>query len=351
MKKIILFFVLFMIPKLCFATSTVVMDVDSGRVLYENKKDNVQLIASITKIMTCIIVLENDNLNDIVKVGDEVLKMYGTNIYIEVGEEISVKDLLYGMMLRSGNDAALSLSYHTFASEEEFVNKMNEKAKEIGMINTIFSNPHGLDEDTKNYSTAYDMALLSRYAYQNSEYLKIISTKKYQAKSSLKTYTWYNRMSLLNNYKNCIGGKNGYTPKAGKTLVSLARYNDLTLTIVTLDDGNLYEHHKNLYEEFFKKYNNYTIIDKDTFTINFSLIEGKYYINNSFIYPLLDNELDDIKTVVLIYNKSKKNNYGSIVISFRNKEIGRIPIYRRKEKSIPKKGLLSKITNLIGGKN
>ena len=334
MKKSILFFILFFLPNFVFATSTVVMDVDSGRILYEKNKDEVRLIASITKIMTCIVVLENTDLDDVVTVGEEVLKMYGTNVYLEVGEKLSVKDLLYGMMLRSGNDAAISLATYVSGSEEEFVKKMNEKAKEIGMKDTNFSNSHGLDEDSQNTSTSYDMALLSRYAYQNKMYREIVKTKKYQAKSSLKSYTWYNRMSLLNQYKNCIGGKNGYTPKAGKPLVSLAKLDSLTLTIVSLDDANLYEHHKNLYQEMFEKYKSYFIIDQKSFSISTPFLSKDGYVKKNFNYPLLKEEVDDIRTILEIYPIPKKKEIGRILIKLKNQEIGKIPVY---EKSIKKR--------------
>ena len=336
MKKILLFLSFFLLLKIDVlayksAKSTIVMDVDSGRVLYQKDSNSERLIASITKIMTCIVVLENSNLDDIVKVGEEVLKMYGTNIYIEVGEEMSVKDLLYGMMLRSGNDAALVLAIHTSGSEEAFVNLMNKKAKEIGMNNTTFNNPHGLDEETKNISTAYDMALLSRYAYKNKKYREIISTKKYTTKSNLKSYTWYNRMSLLNKYSKCIGGKNGYTPRAGKTLVSLAKQDNFTITIVTLDDDNIYSNHERLYEEMFKKYKNYIIIDKNNYNINNPFIKKNLYIKKSFTYPLEEKELDYINSYLRIYNINKDNEVGSISVRLNNKEIGSILVYQKKK--------------------
>ena len=208
-KFFIIIFAIFIIPLNVFADSalsTVVMEVNSGRILYSRDADSKRLIASITKIMTCIVTLENSSLEKVVTVGDEVLEMYGTNIYIEVSEKISIKDLLYGLMLRSGNDAAVVLAKNVFGSEEKFVMEMNKKAKELGMKNTKFSNPHGLDEDTKNYSTARDMAILSKYAYQNKIYREIVGTKKYSCKTNFKSYLWYNRMSLINNYKSCIGG-------------------------------------------------------------------------------------------------------------------------------------------------
>ena len=323
-------------------SSTIIMDIDSGRILYKNNINDKKLIASTTKIMTCIIVLENSDIEKEITVGEEVLSMYGTNIYIEKGEILKIKDLLYGLMLRSGNDAAITLAYNTLGYDE-FINKMNDKAKEIGMNNTIFSNPHGLDDDTKNYSTAYDMALLSRYAYKNKIYRQIVSTKKYSTKSSLKSYVWYNRMSLLTKYKNCIGGKNGYTPKAGKSLVSYAKKDDLLLTIVSLDDNSIYDNHINLYNEYFSKYNNYMIVDKGYFSIN----NNYYYTSKSFKYPLSKEETSNVSTLVKINSNSYGKRVGNIEIYFNNDVIGSVDIYRKSSIKKEKNSLLKKFISLF----
>ena len=308
MKKFLFIFLfLLLIPYSVLADtgrSTIVMDIPSGRILYQKNPHEKRLIASITKIMTCIVVLENANIDDSIVVGEEVLSMYGTNIYVEVGEELTIKDLLYGLMLRSGNDAAITLAVNTLG-EEAFVQKMNEKAKEIGMKDTTFENPHGLDDTTKNYSTAYDMALLSRYAYQNPAYREIISTKKYLTKSSVKSYAWYNRMSLINQYKNCIGGKNGYTPKAGKTLVSYAKKDNTIFTIVSLDDDSIYGNHKELYEKYFSLYENYTIVDSEDFHIESTFTEGDLYLKESFQYLLSQEEKEQVTTLVELYPMMK----------------------------------------------
>ena len=344
-KTLILLFLIVFVPLNVYAdteNSLVVMDVESGRILYQKKMNKKNLIASTTKIMTCIVVLENSNIESLITVGDEVSSMYGTNIYIEKGEILRVKDLLYGLMLRSGNDAAVTLAYNTLGYET-FINKMNEKAKELGMNNTIFSNPHGLDDETKNYSTAYDMALLSKYAYNNATYRQIISTKKYSTKSSIKSYVWYNRMALLNNYKNCIGGKNGYTPKAGKSLVSYAKNGDLILTIISLDDDSIYENHKSIYKEYFDKYKNYIIVEKGNFTFEGST----YYVNESFKYPLTYDETNDITTLVKINQKSHDKNVGKIEIYFNKNIIGSVNIYKYENKKPESKSFLWKILNLF----
>ena len=345
LKKIFLLILIIIFPINVFASSTIVMDNDSGRILYENNSNERRLIASTTKIMTCILVLENSDLSKKITVGDEILKVYGTNIYVEVGEILTIKDLLYGLMLRSGNDAAIVLANNIFSNEKEFVQKMNDKAMEIGMKNTYFENPHGLDDDTKNYSTAYDMALLAKYAYKNKIYRKIISTKKYNTKSNLKSYEWYNRMSLINDYKYCVGGKNGYTPKAGKTLVSYASKNNMNLIAVTLDDSDCYTNHKKLYENFYKIYNNYKIIDKEDFVIDSSLIKNNVYIKKSFSYPLKKNEVDKISTSIHI-NDNKNGKVGEITIKLDSKKIGCIDVFS-KEKEKEKMSFLQRLLKLF----
>lgn len=322
--------------------STIIMDVNSGRILYQKNINEQQLIASTTKIMTCIVVLENSDINKEIVVGDEVLSMYGTNIYIEPGEKLKILDLLYGLMLRSGNDAAITLAVNTLG-EDKFIDKMNEKAHELGMNNTVFNNPHGLDEKTQNYSTAYDMALLSKYAYKNSIYRKIIYTKKYVTKSSVKSYVWYNRMGLLNEYKNCIGGKNGYTPKAGKSLVSYAKKDNLILTIISLNDSSIYQNHKDLYNKYFSLYNNYKIVEKGNLYIN----GEEYYINKDFKYPLTIKEKNNISTLVKINSKSFDKEIGTIEIRLDNSIIGNIKLYKKNKIKKENKSLFKKIINLF----
>ncbi len=333
MFKKLIFFLVFVISlnftPVHAATSSIVMDLDTGRVLYQKNIHEKRLIASTTKILTAIVTLENIDINKEVTIGEEVLKMYGTNIYIEVGEKIKIKDLLYGLLLRSGNDAAVALAEAVSGNEEDFVELMNKKAQEIGMNDSIFANPHGLDDDTKNYSTAYDMALLSKYANQNKTYRKIVSTKKYSAQTKDKNYLWYNRNKLLTNYEYCTGGKNGYTPSAGKTLVTTASKNNLNLTVVTLNDPDEYDTHEYYYEKSFKNYRNYLLIDKDNFKIDKNFYNGDVYLKKSFYYPLTVPETKEIKTVLSIDNKKSQNKIvGQINIYLKDDLIGKVDIYK-----------------------
>lgn len=327
--------------------SSIVMDLDSGRVLYENDANHQRLIASITKIMTAILAIENGDLDKKVVVGEEVLSMYGTNIYVEVGEKMTMRDLIYGLLLRSGNDAAVVIAKEIGGTEAKFVQMMNSKAREIGMKNTVFKNPHGLDEVTENYSTAYDMALLSKYAFSNKIYRKIVATKKYEVSTGKKTYLWYNRNRLLDNYKYCTGGKNGYTPSAGKTLVSTASKGNLNLTIVSLNDGDSYSNHQNLYENMLSKYHRYKIVDKDSFVVSKEFSHKNVYLKKSFYYPLTDSEINDIRTVVHFFDSSSSDKVGVVDIYLNNQKIGNLSIYEQ-EKKKEQFSFFRWIKNLIG---
>lgn len=303
------------------------------------------------KIMTAVVAIENKNLDDVVEIGEEVLPMYGSNIYIEVGEKMTLRDLLYGLLLRSGNDAAVAIATYVGGTEEKFVEMMNEKAKELGMKNTVFKNSHGLDEDTQNYSTAYDMALLSSYANTLLEYCEITSTKKWTVSNKKKSYIWYNRNKLLSSYKYATGGKTGYTPKAGRTLVTTANKNNLNLTIVTLNDNNEYVTHESLYEYIFSKYENVLLIDKNNFHVDDFFYEGDIYVENSFSYPLTETEKKLTKTVVDIYkldNYKDKDKVGEVTVLLNEKELYKENIYVRTTTE-EKEGILTKIINFFKG--
>ena len=297
--------------------------------------------------MTAILAIENGDLDKKVIVGEEVLSMYGTNIYVEVGEKMTMRDLIYGLLLRSGNDAAVVIAKEIGGTEAKFVQMMNSKAREIGMKNTVFKNPHGLDEVTENYSTAYDMALLSKYAFSNKIYRKIVATKKYEVSTGKKTYLWYNRNRLLDNYKYCTGGKNGYTPSAGKTLVSTASKGNLNLTIVSLNDGDSYSNHQNLYENMFSKYHRYKIVVKDSFVVSKEFSHKNVYLKKSFYYPLTDSEINDIRTVVHFFDSSSSDKVGVVDIYLNNQKIGNLSIYEQ-EKKKEQFSFFRWIKNLIG---
>ena len=278
------------------ATSAILMDMDSNRILYAENIHNVRSVASISKIMTAILAIENTDIKKKVVIGDEIDHSYGSGIYIKKGEELTIEDLLYGLMLRSGNDASYAIAKNTFGSIDAFVVKMNELASNIGMKNTEFNNPNGLDEDEGNFSTAYDMALLTSYANKNEIYRKIVSTKKYTLKTNMNTYIWHNKNKLLSSYEYTTGGKTGFTVNARRTLVTTASKNNLNLVAVTLNDGNDFSDHKNLFEYGFNNYKKHQILQSGILNIDDDYYRGyELYIIGDFWYPLTKDEEDGIK--------------------------------------------------------
>ncbi len=321
MKKVLLC-LLILLPLKVFSLSTsaeaaILMDMDNKRILYENNIHKVKSVASISKIMTAVIALESGKINDIVTVDDEVLKAYGSAIYIQRGEKIKLIDLIYGLMLRSGNDAALVISKFVAGDVSSFVFKMNEKAKQIGMKKTNFNNPSGLDNDKGNYSTAYDMALLTSYAMQNKLYKKIVKTKKHTVKTNKNFYSWLNKNKILSLYKYSTGGKTGFTEIARRTLVTTASYKGLNLVAVTLNDGNDFSDHISLFKDAFTTYKNISILKSGSINvIGDKYYKGKeLYLKNNFNYPLQKNEL---KSLYLKIELEKKR-----IINF-NKPVGKV---------------------------
>lgn len=231
------------------AHSAIVLCADTGDVLFEKNADERMLIASITKIMTAIVVIENSELDEEIVIKPEWSAIEGSSMYANPGESYTVRELLYGMMLNSGNDAAAALACTVCGDESAFAEKMNEKAGELGLSNSSFKNPHGLDEDG-HYSTARDMACLTAYCMENEDFKEIASTNC----AVIKDVTYYNHNKLLREYDGCIGVKTGYTMAAGRTLVSCAERDGMRLVCVTLSAPDDWNDHKYLLDKAFSQY-------------------------------------------------------------------------------------------------
>lgn len=326
MKKILLVSIFLLCINV--SASIVVMDADSGRIIYNKNKSERKLIASTTKIMTTIVALENAKLTDKLKVGKEIQTVNGSMIYVKEGESFTLNDLLHGLMLQSGNDAAMIIAYKTMPYDN-FIAQMNLKAHKLGMNNTTFENPHGLNDDTKNYSTAEDMSKLMRYAIKNKDFLNITSKKKYKVDN----YIWYNKNKLLSDYKYLISGKIGYTKASGQVFVSAARKDNKTLIISTIDEGDKFNLHKNLYEKYFKEYERYKVLDKNTFSFK---VKNKnhdhYFIKNDFNMLLTKNEIKKLKVNI---NLNKDNRFVDIYLD--NNLIHSEKLYKLKYQSRLKK--------------
>lgn len=231
------------------AGSAILIHADSGEVLYEKNASARVLIASTTKMMSALVALENSDPNDRVVITRDSVGIEGSSMYLAEGQEYSLKELLYGMMLASGNDAAVAVAYHVAGGVPQFAELMNEKAQELGLKNTHFTNPHGLDAE-EHYGSAADLATIAAAAMENEIFKEIVSTKSI----TIGELTFVNHNKLLWEYEGCIGIKTGYTIAAGRSLVSCVEREGLRLICVTISDPDDWNTHKKLYNWGFESY-------------------------------------------------------------------------------------------------
>ncbi|MBR3705138.1 MAG: D-alanyl-D-alanine carboxypeptidase, partial [Oscillospiraceae bacterium] len=230
------------------AQSAVLIEQSSGRVLYESNADEERLIASITKIMTALVAIEYGDLHETYTVSSRDMAE-GSSMYLQVGDQLTLEELLYGLMLVSGNDAALAVAHCVSGDTEDFVKLMNETAQALGMTHSSFANPNGLDAEG-HFSSARDMARLTAHALENEVFRRIVSTEHI----TIGNRYLKNHNKLLNLCEGCIGVKTGFTKAAGRTLVSAAIRNGMTLVCVTLKDGNDWNDHMALFDDAFATY-------------------------------------------------------------------------------------------------
>lgn len=290
------------------ANNAILMDEISGRVLFNKSAYDEQPIASITKVMTAIIAIEYGKLETEVKASRQAVFAEGSSIYLELGEKMRLDDLIYGLMLRSGNDSAIAIAEHVGGSVEGFVYLMNEKANKLGMTNTNFINPHGLHDD-EHYSTAYDMALLLRYAMQNNTFQKISATSFHKPAS--RSYGWKNKHRLVNGmYQHSTGGKTGFTKRSGRTLMTTAKKSDLSLIAVTLNAPDDWNDHINLFNWAFKSFRLEKLLSKGKVTYPLKDVDDLLigYINEDVYYPLRKGERSEVKKQSYLLNENRNNN-------------------------------------------
>ncbi|WP_371932656.1 D-alanyl-D-alanine carboxypeptidase family protein [Bacillus carboniphilus] len=326
---------------------------------FEKNSHKPMRIASITKIMTAIIAIESGKMNEEVKISKQAVETEGSSIYLQEGEKIKLEHLVYGLMLRSGNDAAAAIAEHVGGSLDGFAYLMNEKANQVGMFNTHFANPHGLDDHENHYSTAYDMAILTQYAMKNEQFEKVFRTKTYSAPNPTEKWdrTWRNKNKLLTSlYDYSTGGKTGYTKKANRTLVSTASKDNLDLIAVTLDDPDDWNDHINMFESTFDLYNK-TTIQEEGFLANIddSFYKDHLFVNRNISYPLTEDEKKNIKVKIDLKKPNKKwerSNVPSIVgtysVLLNNDLIQRVPVYYNNgETTPPKRGFFESLKRLF----
>jgi serine-type D-Ala-D-Ala carboxypeptidase (penicillin-binding protein 5/6) len=320
------------------AETAALIDVKSGRLLYSQDGDKRMRIASLTKIMTAIVAIEEGNLSDQVDVSKNAFGKEGSSIYLKLGEEMSLQHLLYGLMLRSGNDAATAIAEHVGGSEQGFVLLMNQKARDLGMEGTNFMNPHGLDHD-KHYSTANDMAKLTAYALRNPVFQEIVKTEVKKVPNSTESWdrVWYNKNKMLDIYEGADGVKTGYTKIAKRCLVSSATRNGQQLAVVTLNDPNDWLDHSRLLDWGFKYYKLTPLVEKG------EQVESGFVTARSFSYALAEGEAAKI-TKKLEWTDPNSAAYrlgdaGKLTLQLDGKTIGSVPLYPEARMLSPGKSL------------
>lgn len=340
------------------AESAILMDQTSGRILFGKDIHKKMRIASITKVMTAILAIESGKMNETVKISPNAVGTEGSSIYLEKGEKIKLRDLVYGLMLRSGNDAAVAIAEKVGGSVDGFVYLMNKKAHELGMLDTKFSNPHGLDGNNfTHYSTAYDMAILTKYAMKNKEFRKIFKTKIHRVPQDGKDWarSWKNKNKLLFRYDFSTGGKTGFTKLARRTLISTASKDGLDLIVVTLNDGDDWQDHMNLFNWAFKTYHMTNIVEKG----KISNIKSKFYRNHLYAHrdlslPLTTKEKQGLTTELLLYRPPKNKEWhhppspaGKLYVHADNKQLAELPLFYHQSPKKEKKGFWSYFKQLF----
>lgn len=221
-------------------SSGIVMEVSTKRILYSSNIHQQMPMASTTKIITGLVTIENTNLDDIVTIPKQAVGVEGSSIYLQEGEKLSVKELLYGLMLRSGNDAATALALHVSGSLEAFAELMNARALDLHLKNSHFTNPHGL-HDENHYTSAYDLAMISAVAMQNKAFAEIVGTKIITINGVSYKRQLFNKNKILSQYSGGTGIKTGFTKKAGRCLVASSKRNGLEVIAVVLNCNPMFE--------------------------------------------------------------------------------------------------------------
>lgn len=299
------------------AASAIVMDAKTGRVLFEKNAYKRRPMASTTKIMTAIVAIEKGDLDDIVTVSKRAASIWGSRLRLKAGQKLTLKELLYGLLLNSGNDAAIAIAEHIGGTVEGFLDLMNKKAGEIGAYNTNFKTPHGLDANG-HYTTAYDLALITRYALKNTVFAKIVRTKN----ASISIRDLRNTNEMLSIYPGADGVKTGYTGKAGRCLVTSATRNGWQIISVVLNCPTRYKRalsSKLILDYAFNNYKNITLIRKGEVIKSIPVIKGieksvSVESMEDITIPMREDEINALETQVDIPGSLDAPVYANIEV-------------------------------------
>lgn len=312
------------------ARSAILVDAASGRVLFEKDADQKSLIASTTKIMTGLLVAERGNLERRVMVPAQAVGVEGSSLYLKQGERLTVKELLYGLMLHSGNDAAVALAIVTAGSVEKFVAQMNDKAGDLGLKATHFANPNGLDDDG-NYATARDLAALARSAMENETFRQVVSTKSIQ----IGQRTFNNHNKLLRQYEGAMGVKTGFTKKAGRLLVSAAERSGRRLVAVTVNAPNDWRDHARMLDYGYSLLTERTMCEAGETLAAVAVLGGEAQAvrcetQADLSYPLFEDEEYELRVCVprfVFAPVCAGQQAGTVQLCIGGKSVAETPLY------------------------
>ncbi|MCL2587075.1 MAG: D-alanyl-D-alanine carboxypeptidase [Firmicutes bacterium] len=269
------------------AKAMITLEASTGRVLCEHNADQQLPMASTTKILTAITAIENtDSLDTLVKISDKAIGIEGTSIYLQKGEAMTVRDLLLGLMLRSGNDCSVALAIHISGSIEAFADLMNETARKAGATNSNFMNPHGLDE-TGHLTTARDLGLISAYAMRNETFREIVATKEARISGPDHPRPIQNKNRLLRSNPDIVGIKTGFTSKAGRCFVGAMHENSMTVICVVLNCGPMFPESEHLMESALEEFYMFKVLDREQVQVDG---EKQVMVANDFFYPIRSGE-------------------------------------------------------------
>lgn len=317
------------------AQSAIVKDACSGRVLYSHNSDSKMGPASTTKILTAITALENCDVNSVATVSPTAYGVEGSSMYLVLGEKLTLENLLYGLMLVSGNDAATAIAEHVSGSVDEFAKLMNSTAKKAGAENSSFTNPHGLS-DKNHYTTASDLAAITAYAMRNPKFREIVSTYKKSIPWKDHDYDRHlvNHNKFLNIYEGCVGVKTGFTKATGRCLVTAVEKNGMTLICVTMNAPDDWNDHKTLFDSAFSEYTPlklYSLGDKiSSVHISNSKTKATLTTHQDIYIPIRETE-KDIKTTIIPSENlqvpiNKGDIIGSLQVELNGVTINRFPL-------------------------
>ncbi|MBQ8302222.1 MAG: D-alanyl-D-alanine carboxypeptidase [Clostridia bacterium] len=338
------------------ARSAVLYQPETGVFLFSKNAEERLPMASTTKIMTALVALENAELDEEVIIDHRAVGIEGSSAYLKPDEHLTMEELIYALLLQSANDAAVAIAYHIAGDESGFVDMMNLKADELGLTDTHFENPHGLDGD-EHYTTAKELAIIAAKALENDDFYKVVSTYKKSFCSENRSRTYVNHNKLLKLYDGCIGVKTGFTKKSGRCLVGAAEKDGLTFVSVTLDAPSDWNDHKTMLDYGYENLECVHLADSFDHTYEIPILEGekdKVCVSNTLGANVILNKgehnvaehLKLVRFAVAPINEGDK--LGEIIYTVDGSEVARVSlnacdtVEKRKEK-----GLIDKILSIF----